>query len=367
LTRTHRTALALAASLAAAPAFGAPMGPGVEAARVLSFHADREHEVAAKAMVNALRQRVLDGDEFALNAFSATLSEAAHEAKCSLKWLSGPVVVAHEESFDAACLKRMGARLGAKHFFWGIVYAEGATTFVRLHLWQEGKGDRAATLPYDAAHRDRVADRLYRKLVTPDKVGDVTVSGQAEGELFIDGKAAGPYASGDELTLSAGDHELEVRQGSRVAARGRASVTPGGRTAARLELVVEPAPSPPPMGPVIPPPITVHPKASAWPWVLGGTAAAGLVGAGVFWSMRQDETRDLARACRGQSCLVDQDAAIDRANRWAALAGVSLGIGVAAGAGLAAYLLTPRQGPAPISGAVVPLAGGAAAGIVGSF
>jgi hypothetical protein len=365
--RARPAALAISIACASAPAVGAPAGQGLGSAQVLGIEADAALEVVAKTMTNAVRQQVLDGPDFALNSAGVPLIATAGDAKCAIGRIRRPMSQANEAVFDAACLKRLGAHLGVKRFFWGLVYAEGGATFVRLHLWQEREGDRAATLRYDDAQRDRVAERLYRKLVTPDKVGDVTVSGQAEGELFVDGQSAGPYVAGVELTLPVGDRELEVRHGSRVMARGRASVTPGGHTDARLELITEPVPSPPPTGPVIPPPITVRPKASAWPWVLGSTAAAGLAGAGVFWSMRQGETRDLARACRETRCPAREDAAIDRANTWAALAGVSLGIGVAAGAGLAAYLLTPRRGSAPISGAVVPLAGGAAAGIVGSF
>jgi hypothetical protein len=359
-------AAALAVGLATAPGASAPMGAGVEPVTVLTLASEDELDFATKTFTNALRQRVLDAPEHTIGGESPMLYLVARDAKCSFKFTRWRPL--DESDFGEACLRKIAKHLDVKRFFWGVVATEGGRPVVRLHLWQEGQPDRAASLPYDEAQRDRIAERLYRKLVTPDKVGDATVSGQAEGELFIDGKGAGPYVAGVELTLPVGDHELEVRQGSRAVARGRASITRGGRTEARLERVAEPAPSPPPTGPVISPPITAQPKASAWPWVLGGTAAAGLVGAGVLWSMRESEARDLAKACpEPRGCPSREGATIDRANAWAALAGVSFGVGVAAGAGLAAYLLTPRRGSAPISGAVVPLAGGAAVGIVGSF
>jgi hypothetical protein len=362
--RAASAALALAIALPPASASAAPMGPGVEPARVLSLEADVELEVVAKTMTNALRQRVLDAPEFALNALSETLVGAAYAAKCPIAKLRKPVVASNDRVFDATCLKRMSARLETKRFFWGLVYVEGTTTFIRLHFWQDGQ-DSVATLPYDEAKRERVAERLYRKLVTPDKVGDVTVSGLAEGELFVDGRATGPYASGDELTLSVGDRELEVRQGPRVVARGRASVTPGSRTEARLEAVA--APEPPPTQPfVIPPSIVVRPRASAWPWVLGSVSVAGFAGAGVFFALRQGVKSDLEKACFESDCLDDQRDDIRRGNLYSNLAAVSLGVGAAAGTGLVIYLLTPRKPPS-VTGSVVPLAGGAAASLSGSF
>ncbi|HEU4408219.1 MAG TPA: hypothetical protein VFS43_23355 [Polyangiaceae bacterium] len=360
-------ALALASAVAAAPAWAAPMGPGVEAARVLSFHTDSGLEVVSKTMTNVLRQRVVDGDEFALNALSGTLVETALDAKCSLKGLSRSVAAADEKAFDAACLKRMSAKLGAKNFFWGLVYAEGGTTFVRLHFWRDGL-DRAATLPYDAEQRDRIADRLYRKVVTPNAVGDLKIVGASAGELVVDGRPAGPYVSGVELTLETGEHFLEVRDGQRTLARGRARIEPGGRSEATLMAVAEPAPpvSSPPSRPRDPPPVVVSPRPSAWPWVLGGTAAAGFAGAGAFWVLRSGERRDLEKSCMGKACPPEQDAATGRVNTYATLSAVSLGVGVAAGAGLAAYLLVAKREPRLVGG-VAPVTGGAALSLGGRF
>jgi hypothetical protein len=359
--------LALASLVAATPAQAAPMGPGVETARVLSFHTDRELEVASKTMTNVLRQRVVDGEPFALNALSATLIETALDAKCPLKGLGRPVAAADEKVFDAPCLKRMGAKLGAKNFFWGLVYTEGGTTFVRLHLWRDGI-DRAATLPYDAEQRDRIADRLYRKVVTPNAVGDLKVVGASAGELVVDGRPVGSYVSGLELTLETGEHLLEVRDGQRVIARGRGRVEPGGRSETTLMPVAEPAPtvSSPPALPRDPPLVVVSPRPSAWPWVLGGTAAVGLTASGIFWALRSDVKSDLRRACADGTCPDRERASVDRGERYAALAGVSLGIGLAAGVGLGAYLLTPRRAR-PVAGVVVPLPGGGALGVAGAF
>ncbi|HEU4534155.1 MAG TPA: hypothetical protein VFS00_08555, partial [Polyangiaceae bacterium] len=247
----------------------------------------------------------------------------------------------------------------------GLVYAEGAAAFVRLHFWQDGQPDRAATLPYDATQRDRLADRFYRKLVTPHAVGDVELTGGPAGELFVDGTPAGAYVTGAELTLATGEHVLEVRDGPRVLARGRTRIEPGGRSQATLMPVAELAPPPPPPDHG-PPPIVVRPRPSAWPWVLGGVGVAGLAGAGTLFALRQSELRDLEQSCYGRACTPDQQRAVDRAGRYGTLSVASLGVGLAAGAGLVTYLIMAKREPR-VMGGFAPIAGGAAVSLGGSF
>lgn len=362
-------AVALVVALTAAPARSAPMGSGVEPATVLAFEVDvragPELDLAAKSLTNALRQAVLDSPEYTLGGQSPALFLVARDAGCRLNVAPGRAI--DERTFDEACLRKVGKRLETRRFFWGFLAVEGGQPVARLHLWQQGEPDRVASLPHDPPARDRIAERLYRKLVTPDRVGDVAVSGTFEGELVVDEKAAGSYANGAELTLPDGEHTFEVRQGPRVVARAKVRVAPRGRVDAVLAPVVEPAPSPhvPPF--TEPPAVVVRPRASAWPWVLGGTAAAGLAGAGVFWALRTSERADLERVCYGRDCPPTRESTGDRVNLYRTLSAVSLGVGVVAGAGLAAYLLTPGKRPPPVSGAIVPIVGGAAAGVAGSF
>lgn len=354
-------ALALGLALAApATASAAPMGSGAGPVGVYAIDGDRAGEHAAKTLTNVLRQQILDAPDHTLGGESPLLLLTARDLRCR-------VVSSGEWPFDDACLKKLGRFLGMPRFFWGFVSSDGGRLVVRLHLWQEGKPDRVAELPYDAAARGRLVARLYRKLVTPESVGDVSLSGDASGELAVDGRDEGPYAPGVELTLPAGERAIEVRRGDRVVARARVAVEAGGRAEARLEPVVEAAPAPPPgRMPSEPPATVVRPRASAWPWVLGGVGVAGLAGAGVFWGLRSSARADLDGACAGRACLPSERGAADRASHYRTLSAVSLGVGVAAGAGLAAYLLTPGKRP-PVSGAVVPVAGGAAVGVGGSF
>jgi hypothetical protein len=362
-------ALALAAPMRVQ---AAPMGHGVDPVAVVSLVSDLEDDVASKGLTNALRQQVLDAPEYALWGENPSLFDTAHQVRCRLDAPGG--LVPDERVFDEACLRRMGKHLGVTRFLWGFVTAQSGRPMVRLHFWQQGQGDRAASLPYDPALRTRLAERLYRKLITPEKVGDVAVSGAFQGELVVDGKPQGAYASGAELTLPAGEHDVEVRQGPRVVARGRARVAARASAGVTLEAVAASAVAGP-TGPVNEPPrVTIRPKASAWPWVLGGTAAVGLVGAGVFWGLRSNERGDLRQTCDGGICPTDERDAVERGRRYNALAGISLGVGLAAAAGLGVLLLVPKR-PKPVgaprtplvAGAVVPLPGGAAAGVIGRF
>ncbi|HEU4406895.1 MAG TPA: hypothetical protein VFS43_16630 [Polyangiaceae bacterium] len=356
----RRAALLLAFTLAApAPARSAPMGRGVEPVGVFALESDRAGDHAAKTLTNALRQQILDAPEYTLGGESPPLIPTAHDLRC-------PIKTADERPFDEACLRKLGKFLGVARFFWGFVGADGGRLVVRLHLWQEGRPGRSASLPYDAAARERVVARLYHKLVTPDRVGDLALAGAFEGDLVVDGRPQGAYAPGVELTLVAGEHEIEVRQGLKVVARARARVEVGGRAEARLEPVAEPTPTPPPRLPTEPPPVVIRPRASAWPWALGGATLVGFAGAGVFYALRQDELRGLERSCYGRACTPDQQSAVDRADRYGTLSVASLGVGLAAGAGLATYLIMARREPRVVGG-FVPIAGGGAVSIGGHF
>jgi hypothetical protein len=364
--------LALALGLADRRADAAPMGAGVEAIGVLSLESDRDSDFAAKTLTNALRQVVLDAPEYTLRDENVSLLLTALELKCPL---GGGGMLPDEGAFDEACLRKVSKALGLRRFFWGYVTAGAGGTRVRLHFWQQGQPERTATLPYEPAARDRLAERLYRKLVTPERVGDLAVAGSFEGELWVDGRSAGAFAPGAELTLTAGEHTIEVHKGPRVVARTRARVVVGERAGATLEAVA-PGPPAPPSKFNEPPPVTIRPKASAWPWVLGGVGGAGLASAGTFFLLWRGAQNDLEDACSpGKNCR-DHKADIDRSRLYSTLSLVSLGVGLGASVGFSFALrarrptttATTSASAAPrLWGSVQPVGGGAAAFVTGSF
>ncbi|HEU4410099.1 MAG TPA: hypothetical protein VFS43_32895 [Polyangiaceae bacterium] len=372
-------AWALGAALlgAAAPGRAAPIGPGVETAAVLGLEADLSNDLAAKTLTNALRQQVLDSAEYTLSGESPPLAVKAGEAKCSLKGLRRPLTEASDLSFDAACLGRLGALLGVKRYFWGHFYSEGSRPFVRLHFWREGESDRAVTLPYDEAERERLAERLYRKLAIPEKVGDValTSAGPLEGELYVDGKPRGALRPRVELTLLGGEHSFELRRDGKAVAQAKAQVVAGGWVDVRLEPLPLPLPDLAPqirVGDI--PPVTRRRESSALPWVFGGVGAAALIGAGTFFALYRGAQSDLDDACAPDKSCRGQQATIDRSRLYSALSLASFGVVAGAGAGL--YLSLRSRGPeeAVVSrgrpgpglwGGVAPLAGGGAAALAG--
>jgi hypothetical protein len=370
----------------------APMGPGVETVTVMAIEADLVNDLASKTLTNALRQQVLDSTEYTVSGESPSLLVKAGEAKCSLKGLGRPLHEGSDLTFDKPCLKRLGTLLGARRYFWGHLYNVGSRPFVKLHLWQDGIPDRSVTLPYEGTGREGVAERLYRKLVTPEMVGDVVVLGapSLEGELFVDGKGRGAFKPRLELTLTSGEHAFEVRRGNEALARVKVRITAGQWSEAHLEPV---RPGQPPLAAVEapvsePPPIYVRPARTAWPWVLGGVGVAGLAGAGVLYGLRSGQESDLDDLCT-LPCPTRARDTLDRSNLYGTLSFVSLSVGIAALTGSAALFVYEgarrerlAAGPgAPgaaqarnvgstrpqLVGAISPLAGGAAATISGSF
>jgi hypothetical protein len=266
----------------------APVGPTTEAIAVVGLEADTAQEHAAKTLTNVLRGQVLDSDEYTLGGESRPLVTMAYESKCKLKLLQTPFHDASDLAFDAACLKRMAARLGVKRYFWGYVYNEGGKPYARVHFWQEGEPDRVLTLPYEPDRRLLLGERLFRKLAIPQKVGDVTLVGPARlsGELYVDGQPRGPYVPSSELTLREGEHEVEVRDGAKVLANAPLRIVAGRRAVA---LLIEPEPAPPPL-PAPAGSTAVEPSVrggarTTWGWVAVGAGAAA-IGAGVFSSLR---------------------------------------------------------------------------------
>jgi hypothetical protein len=357
--------------------------PGAPVVHIVELWANSakglENNHKAQVLTSALRDYVVNADEFFLNTENPLLLSAALGAKCDTQAFTDVTLTeSSDRGMDKACLERMAKRMGARAFFWGYLFAgEGGRLSAKLHLWQQGD-DRVAVLPYDEKNPRRLAERLYRHLVAPAKVGDVRllVEGPTlRGELVVNGRSYGPWeAQGVELTLPTGELTAEIRSGDKALARGKGVVAVSGVKTMRLAPVAEPA-LPSRVAPPEPATsVVVVERTSALPWVFGGIGAAGLVGAGVFLALRQDAKSELKDACQQGTCPPPRADTIDRGNLYGTLSLVSLGVGLV-GAGLATYVVldapsSSRSARAPALrwvGGVQPIAGGMAAGLAGSF
>jgi len=112
-------------------------------------------------------------------------------------------------------------------------------------------------------------------------------------------------------------------------------------------------------------------KPTVLPWVIGGVGAAGLVGSGVFYLMRQSEKNALDEVCRADNvCPASAKDKQDKGQLYTTLSMVSLGVGVV-GVGVATYLFISgsqqrrEQALVPLDVAALP--GGGAFTVRGRF
>jgi hypothetical protein len=280
--------IALLVALLPAAARGAPP-PDAPVVQIIELY-EPDVDPRAQALTNALRDVIFDAGDFQLNTRGHLLMQVAAEAKCDTKPFGIELLEASDKGMSRACLERLGKRIGAKAFFWGFLFkGEGGRGMVKAHLWQGGQ-DRVVALPYDPDRR-RLAERLYRHLTQPGKVGDVRLLAAVgaptlRGELWVNDRAQGPWeATGVALTVPAGELVAEVRSGEKVLARGRGTVAASGTSAVSLEPVAEPPPTPPPVTqpprqPVTPP-IEPSGESGGWAKPLGWAAlGTGVVALG---------------------------------------------------------------------------------------
>ncbi|MCU0686766.1 MAG: hypothetical protein MUF34_31720 [Polyangiaceae bacterium] len=394
LPRAARLGSALAALAAPAPALAAPPGEGHESLYVLQL-ADHDALPQARALSTALRQRVHESKEYALGNSTSSLEALA--SRC----VKAPLVSANGGFREPArpCQEqigtslRMGTLMPKPPYVWGLLYRSASPPsklILRVHLWREGQEDALVEQPYDEALIDPknpalvdLSDYLFQRLLHGDEIGRARVTAPAGvgGELWVDNEARGRLEPGGtrELTLPRGSHAFELRGGGRVLGAARQSVGAGptaevsfaSASAASVDGGFDERP---------PPSLTDEegarpgPKrsSSALPWVFGGIGVAGLVAAGVFLGQERSASSDLDRLCADQCPNRAQDA-IDKSQLYGTLWPVALGVGVA-GLGAGAYfLLKPNEKPAAarapwrLVGTFQPIAGGAAAGVSGSF
>lgn len=374
-----------------------PAPPPARRVHVLHMAASQPYPYEAIKLTKALESRVSNLPSARLVNANIALFEALDTAKCGTLFVErmlgrgagrgSPLDAEAGNLIDAACQKKIAAVLStppAERYMWGWLYtASDGRPAVSMNLWQKGASPLHVTLPYDPSSPERTAERVVLRLLEADRVGDVKLvsTRPLRGQLYVDDVAQGDYTPEHaEMTLVAGEHVFEVRQEGRTRARGTSQVVAGKTAEVPLVEQGEAPPARPAVGPGAPaaPPAQVQATPaerapSILPWVVGGVGAAGLVGAGVFFALRQNERADLRDVCAGSQCLPEEKTAIDRGNRYGAFALASLGVGIA-GVGVATYLFLHERTASPTAArgprtaiSVNPLVGGANVGLSGEF
>jgi hypothetical protein len=109
---------------------------------------------------------------------------------------------------------------------------------------------------------------------------------------------------------------------------------------------------------------------SAAPFILGGIGLASLIGAAVFYKMRNDAEQELDSGCLGKTCPDTLEDTQSRGQTYAALSGVMLGIGIV-GIGAGTLLFVSRPSSSETSARYRPMVGvgprGGGVSFAGSF
>ncbi len=276
-----------------APTSAAPVGAGVMVV-VLGLESEDAHDVAAQTLTNELRQVVVESSGHTLSLSNPALILAAGRAKCDLAPFGRRYGPETDRGIDTSCQRSLATRLGTQQMLWGHLYEEGGVLRAKVHYFREGKSEHVETLDYDASAPKRVARRLYLKLTMPEGSGDVRLGGDGTlggSELWVDGKAEGPYAPGLELTLSTGEHVFEARREGRAVGRVKALVVAGKTSEVRLAFVPR-TDLDPSLSFHDPPPVVT--SSGTWKRTAGFVGiglGAALIGAGVFSNVRANGIR----------------------------------------------------------------------------
>ncbi len=189
------------------------------------------------------------------------------------------------------------------------------------------------------------------------------------GAIVVEATADGMRPVHREVTVAAGaslDVALAFEQGPGAAQPvSAASTGPSGSPPQIISARLAPPThdsTPPPSGP------------GAGPWVFVGGGVVVMALSGVFYLLRIQTVTELERTCFGPGnllCPPESAHFIESAQRWTTLSGIALGVGAAATAsGLLWFALAPRANGTRREHAridIVPMPGGAMAGLSGSF
>jgi hypothetical protein len=203
---------------------------------VLAIDSDDSDE-QADALTNALRSRVRETAGWTLVDTTQSLSMLTAAFQCP-------------QRPDAACLDRIGDKLKADQFVWGVMSkAPGHQVTAEVHLWGHGKPDKSAKETYSDNLKDanddnlkKIAALIFGKLVGAT-TGTLSLHASTDaGNVLVDGVQKASLDHGRAtVALPAGPHTVEVQATGFAPGKKDVSIDPGGTS--QVEIVLTPAPA----------------------------------------------------------------------------------------------------------------------------
>jgi len=280
-------AVALLVIATTIPRTALAQGPKGQSIHVLAIDSDDADE-QADALTMALRSHVRLTAGWSLLETTQSLSMLTAAFQCP-------------QHPDATCLTRIGDKLKADQFLWGVMSkAAGHLVTVEVHWWARGKPDHVAHETFSDNMKDsnddslrKVATQVFGKLLAA-AAGTLVLHASADGAtLVVDGDSKGTLDHGRiTLTLAAGPHAIELQASGFVNTHRDVTILPSGTS--ELEVIMDPDGSAAPLS-VGGKPLPIR-KIVGWSAIAaGGILVATGVGFGVAYLGDQSDL-DKARA-----------------------------------------------------------------------
>jgi hypothetical protein len=232
----------------------------------------------------------------------------------------------------------------------------------KLGRWNEALGGYRLA-EYEAEGSEEIASEiakarseLERKI---PKLVIVRGKGAEAIKVELDGVALGETQIGSEISADPGPHVVTgvIAPGRKI--KKQVTLAEGATARVVLDVPDEAAETPPTASEDTASVVAAEKDApkkatnDAAPWILGGIGVTSLVLAGVFYKLRNDAENELDEQCIGNTCPDTLKDTESRGQTYAALSGITLGLGIV-GIGAGALLLVSRSGSSEASSRYVP-------------
>ncbi|MGC4063756.1 MAG: hypothetical protein QM784_03765 [Polyangiaceae bacterium] len=244
--RAHLVPLLLVAatSVVARPTWAADPSPAttqnaeVTVTHVLGFAAN-DHFEQASALTKAIRQVI-----------STSTNARLGEGEFSLEVLTA--ALGCNDVPDAACLKKISAKTGAKRFIWGTLTLEGQRVKAEIFLYNDGRADAKTQFSYQSTMTDSmdadlqgIAAKAVSEILPPLTFPVLVRAQDKEGRLLVDGTPAGTLSDGQAtIATTSGEHVISLEAAGAKHAETNVRVRVDGTTKVRLDAAEIPATTP---------------------------------------------------------------------------------------------------------------------------